>query len=188
MTEVKDRCRWVRLKYGHDERARLGEQGAIYQGKWRVGRRGVRGLCLSISWSFDLEAGKAMSRNKCLGHDILSMLGHCILAIWWQMTEQRAWSHLWSNSIDMKPRASGSEHSRKELKLNIAASLFSSFLVNDSLGRWTDCLLEVLSLLFCGFCFLPRQHQHGSLALPLALGMKALLLKVYLLSADYRRG
>lgn len=138
MTKVKDRCRWVRLKYGHDERARLGEQGAIYQGKWGVGGRGVHGLCLSISWSFDLEAGKAMSRNKCLGHDILSMLGHCILAIWWQMTEQRAWSHLWSNSIDMKPRASGSEHSRKELKLNIAASLFFLF------GEWQPGALDWL--------------------------------------------
>lgn len=30
-------------------------------------------LCLSLNRSFDLEAGKDVARNKCLGHDILSM-------------------------------------------------------------------------------------------------------------------
>lgn len=86
----------------------------------------------------------------------------------------------------MKPWASGSEHSRKELKLNIAASLFSSFLVNDRLGHWTGCLLEALSLPFCGFCFLPSVAQNSILARPLAVGGKALLLNLHLLSADYR--
>lgn len=163
-----------------------GQAGAIYKGKWGVGRRGVDGLCLSISWSFDLKAGKAMARNKCLGHDILSMLGHCILAIWWQMTEQWAWSHLWSNSIEMKPWAFGPEHSRKELRLNIAASLFSSFLVNDTLGHWTGYLPETLSLPFCGFWFLPSGAENSSPAFPFHLGVKALLLIIYLPSVDHR--
>lgn len=162
-------------------------RGPIYHGgeEW-VGER-VHDLCLSICWSFDLKAGKDMARNKCLGHDILSMLGHRILAIWWQMTEQWTWSHLWSNSIKMKLWASAAEHSRNELKLNIAASLFSSFLVNDSLGCWTGCLPEVLSL-FLWILFSAFSGRELSPSVPLPLGLKALIMNIYLLSEDYARG
>lgn len=115
--------------------------------------QGVQAPCLSIRWSFDLKAGKDMARNKCLGHNILSMLGHHILAIWWQMTEPGAWSHLWSNSIKMKSWASGLEHYRKELKPNIAASLCSSFLVNDRLGRELVAFWKCFLFLSVDFIF-----------------------------------
>lgn len=116
ITEVKDHCSPCQAKTWRRWTIGSGQQSAVSQGRWGVRRRGVPDLCLSISWSFDLKAGKDTARNKCLGHDILSMLGHRILAVWWQMTEQRAWSRLWSNSIRMKLWASAPEHSRKELK------------------------------------------------------------------------
>ena len=132
-TDVTGWASWVRSVRGSEE--------------W--GAEGVHDLCLSFSWSFDLKAGKDEARNKCLGHDILSMLGHHILAIWWQMTEQQTGSHLWSNSVKMKLWAAASEHSRKELKLNLAASLFL-------FGEWwAGGLPGVLFLSFSGFCFLP---------------------------------
>lgn len=95
ITEVKDHRSPSQAKqYGQDECASWVSWVLSVWGGEERGGEGVHDLCLSVSSSFDLQAGKDMARNKCLGHDILSMLGHCILAIWWQMTEQGTWSHL----------------------------------------------------------------------------------------------
>lgn len=53
-------------------KAKLGKHRAVTGGKEWVSAR-AQHLCLSVSSSFDLKAGKDMARNKCLGHDILSM-------------------------------------------------------------------------------------------------------------------
>lgn len=53
-------------------KAKLGKHRAVTGGKG-VGQCKGQHLCLSVSSSFDLKAGKDMARNKCLGHDILSM-------------------------------------------------------------------------------------------------------------------
>lgn len=147
----------ARRKYGGDRAARWASRVRSVRGGEGWGAEGVHDLCLSISWSFDLKAGKDTARNKCLGHDILSMLGHRILAIRWQMTEQQAGSHLWSNSVKMRLWATASELSRKELMLNLAASLFF-FLF----GEWLAGMLSwqsskgafslFLQILFSAFC------------------------------------
>lgn len=80
--EVKDHSSPSQAKIWGVGCARLGGQGAVFRGGEGWGAEGVCDPCLSISTSFDRKAGKDAARNKRLGHDILSVLGHHILAIW----------------------------------------------------------------------------------------------------------